>query len=76
MNLVTSLRLPVPHQAHHGQRRAAGEDQRRRDEDRRGGEPGQDLRDGPAQIGPIIPYLLLVLVLIARPTGLLGNREA
>ncbi|QRE77288.1 branched-chain amino acid ABC transporter permease [Methylobacterium aquaticum] len=29
-----------------------------------------------AQIGPIIPYLLLVLVLIARPTGLLGNREA
>ncbi|GJD52363.1 High-affinity branched-chain amino acid transport system permease protein LivH [Methylobacterium crusticola] len=29
-----------------------------------------------AQIGPIIPYILLVLVLIARPTGLLGNREA
>ncbi|MFH6784693.1 MULTISPECIES: branched-chain amino acid ABC transporter permease [Methylobacterium] len=29
-----------------------------------------------AQIGPIIPYLLLVIVLIARPTGLLGNREA
>ena len=29
-----------------------------------------------AQVGPIIPYLLLVLVLIARPTGLLGNREA
>ncbi|WP_407528491.1 branched-chain amino acid ABC transporter permease [Methylobacterium oryzisoli] len=29
-----------------------------------------------AQIGPVIPYLLLVIVLIARPTGLLGNREA
>lgn len=28
-----------------------------------------------AQIGPILPYLLLVLILIFRPTGLLGNRE-
>jgi branched-chain amino acid transport system permease protein len=28
-----------------------------------------------AQIGPIIPYLLLVLVLIFRPTGLLGTRQ-
>ncbi|ACL55269.1 branched-chain amino acid ABC transporter permease [Methylobacterium nodulans] len=29
-----------------------------------------------AQIGPVIPYLLLVIVLIFRPTGLLGSREA
>ncbi|MGB7305679.1 MAG: branched-chain amino acid ABC transporter permease [Burkholderiaceae bacterium] len=29
-----------------------------------------------AQIGPILPYLLLVLILIFRPTGLLGNRES
>ncbi|ACA17574.1 inner-membrane translocator [Methylobacterium sp. 4-46] len=29
-----------------------------------------------AQVGPVIPYLLLVIVLIVRPTGLLGNREA
>ena len=28
-----------------------------------------------AQIAPIIPYLLLVLILIFRPTGLLGKRE-
>jgi branched-chain amino acid transport system permease protein len=28
-----------------------------------------------AQVAPIIPYLLLVLVLIFRPTGLLGTRE-
>ena len=28
-----------------------------------------------AQVAPILPYLLLVLVLIFRPTGLLGNRE-
>ncbi len=28
-----------------------------------------------AQIGPILPYLLLVLILIFRPTGLLGKRE-
>jgi branched-chain amino acid transport system permease protein len=28
-----------------------------------------------AQIAPIIPYLLLVLILIFRPTGLLGTRE-
>ena len=28
-----------------------------------------------AQIAPVIPYLLLVLVLILRPTGLLGTRE-
>ncbi len=27
------------------------------------------------QIAPILPYLLLILVLIFRPTGLLGNRE-
>ena len=28
-----------------------------------------------AQIAPILPYLLLVLVLIFRPTGLLGSRD-
>ncbi|MDO6966162.1 branched-chain amino acid ABC transporter permease [Rhizobium alvei] len=35
-----------------------------------------DLRDVTvAQIGPIIPYLLLVLVLIFSPTGLIGKRS-
>jgi branched-chain amino acid transport system permease protein len=29
-----------------------------------------------AQIAPIIPYLLLVLVLIVKPTGLMGTRES
>ena len=28
-----------------------------------------------AQVAPLIPYLLLVLVLIFRPHGLMGNRE-
>src|SRR5882724_7253119 len=28
-----------------------------------------------AQIAPIIPYLLLVLILVLRPTGLFGTRE-
>lgn len=28
-----------------------------------------------AQVGPVVPYLLLVLILIFRPTGLLGTRE-
>jgi branched-chain amino acid transport system permease protein len=28
-----------------------------------------------AQIAPILPYLLLVLVLIVRPSGLMGKRE-
>ena len=28
-----------------------------------------------AQIAPVIPYLLLVLVLALRPTGLFGTRE-
>mgnify|MGYP000871687815 CR=1 FL=1 len=28
-----------------------------------------------AQIAPILPYLMLVLVLIFKPTGLFGNRE-
>ena len=28
-----------------------------------------------AQIAPIVPYVLLVLVLIFRPMGLLGTRE-
>ena len=28
-----------------------------------------------AQIGPILPYLLLILVLIFKPTGLFGSRE-
>ena len=27
------------------------------------------------QIAPVLPYLLLVLVLIFRPTGLMGKRE-
>jgi branched-chain amino acid transport system permease protein len=29
-----------------------------------------------AQIAPIVPYLLLVLVLIVKPSGLLGTRES
>ena len=29
-----------------------------------------------AQIAPILPYLLLVLMLMFRPTGLMGNRES
>jgi branched-chain amino acid transport system permease protein len=28
-----------------------------------------------AELAPVIPYLLLVLVLIVRPTGLMGTRE-
>ena len=28
-----------------------------------------------AQVAPILPYLLLVLILIFRPQGLLGTRE-
>ena len=28
-----------------------------------------------AQIAPIMPYVLLVLILIFRPMGLLGTRE-
>ena len=28
-----------------------------------------------AQVAPIIPYFLLVLILIVRPTGLFGTRE-
>ena len=28
-----------------------------------------------AQVAPILPYLLLVLILILRPKGLLGTRE-
>jgi branched-chain amino acid transport system permease protein len=28
-----------------------------------------------AQVAPILPYLLLVLILIVRPTGLFGTRE-
>ncbi len=28
-----------------------------------------------AQLGPVIPYLLLVLMLVFRPTGLMGTRE-
>jgi branched-chain amino acid transport system permease protein len=28
-----------------------------------------------AQIGPILPYLMLVLILIFRPTGLMGTRD-
>jgi branched-chain amino acid transport system permease protein len=29
-----------------------------------------------AELAPVMPYLLLVLVLIFRPTGLLGRRES
>jgi branched-chain amino acid transport system permease protein len=29
-----------------------------------------------AQLAPILPYLLLVLMLILRPTGLMGTRES
>ncbi|MGO9686003.1 MAG: ABC transporter permease subunit, partial [Beijerinckiaceae bacterium] len=29
-----------------------------------------------AELAPIIPYLLLVLMLVLRPTGLLGKRES
>ena len=29
----------------------------------------------PAQIGPVLPYLLLVLILIFRPRGLMGTRN-
>ncbi len=28
------------------------------------------------QIGPILPYLLMVLILVFRPQGLLGKRES
>jgi branched-chain amino acid transport system permease protein len=28
-----------------------------------------------AQIAPVLPYVLLILVLIFKPTGLFGNRE-
>ena len=27
------------------------------------------------QIAPVLPYLLLILVLVFKPTGLMGNRE-
>ncbi|MFN3401712.1 MAG: hypothetical protein ACK4Z4_15335, partial [Ferrovibrio sp.] len=29
-----------------------------------------------AQVGPVVPYLMLVLILIFRPTGLMGTRES
>ena len=28
------------------------------------------------QIGPILPYLLMVIVLVVRPQGLFGKRES
>jgi len=28
-----------------------------------------------AQVGPVIPYLMLVLILVFRPTGLMGTRD-
>ena len=28
-----------------------------------------------AQTAPVLPYLLMVLMLIVRPTGLMGTRE-
>lgn len=36
---------------------------------------GQALRLTVSQVGPILPYLLMVLILIFRPRGLLGTRE-
>jgi len=33
------------------------------------------LRLSMAQVAPILPYLLMVLILIFRPKGLLGTRE-
>jgi len=42
-------------------------------------EPGTLLNDlwrvSVAQVAPILPYVLLILVLIFKPTGLFGNRE-
>jgi len=29
-----------------------------------------------AQLAPVLPYLLLVLILILRPTGLMGSRAS
>ena len=29
-----------------------------------------------AQVAPIMPYLLLVIILIVRPMGLMGTRES
>jgi len=29
-----------------------------------------------AQVAPIVPYLLLVIILIVRPMGLMGTRES
>ena len=29
-----------------------------------------------AQLGTLLPYLLLILVLAFKPTGLFGNRES
>jgi len=48
----------------------------------RRGWPGNDegaayplLKITVSQMGPILPYLLLVLILIFRPKGLLGTRD-
>jgi branched-chain amino acid transport system permease protein len=41
----------------------------------RGGFLGDIWNVSVAQIAPILPYVLLVLILILRPTGLLGTRE-
>ncbi len=40
-----------------------------------GGGLGQVLRLTVAQVAPLLPYLLMVLILIFRPRGLLGTRE-
>jgi len=40
-----------------------------------GGGLGQALRLTVAQVAPLLPYLLMVLILIFRPRGLLGTRE-
>jgi branched-chain amino acid transport system permease protein len=34
-----------------------------------------DVERDASEIAPIMPYLLLVLILILRPTGLMGTRE-
>lgn len=36
---------------------------------------GDLARISPAQVAPIVPYALLVLILLVRPRGLLGRRE-
>ena len=37
---------------------------------------GSAVDDTIAQVAPIVPYLLLVIILIVRPMGLMGTRES